>query len=208
MVLLAKDISSTHCRNCVPCHECEQAELAGVGQRCYYWRIQGLPTLQKNKRRGPARVVAHETNDEKKVVVVWLAHGTNLLRCAPHQVQPVVEETGYATVADPALRSTAMSWSPSPPCKTSWTRPATTTMFRYTCEPPRRRRQSLTEGAPPTPAPAPSDPPLHHYNHQWHLLYYHALLHFSPPSWSRACQARSETSLEEASHQGRPQQRS
>ena len=28
-----------------------------------------------------------------------MAHGTNLL---PHQVRPVVEELGYATVADPA----------------------------------------------------------------------------------------------------------
>ena len=86
----------------------EQAELPGVGQRCYYWRIQGLPTLQKNKWLGPARVVAHETNDEKKVVVVWVAHGTNLLRCAPHQVRPVVEETGYATVADPAAAMEAL----------------------------------------------------------------------------------------------------
>lgn len=41
-------------------------------------------------------------NDEKKVTVVWVAHGTNLLRCGPHQVRPVVEELGYATVADPA----------------------------------------------------------------------------------------------------------
>ena len=75
---------------------CEQAELPGVGQRCFYWRVQ------------PARVVAHETNDEKKVVVVWVAHGTNLLRCAPHQVRPVVEETGYATVADPAAAMEAL----------------------------------------------------------------------------------------------------
>ncbi|CAE7563467.1 unnamed protein product, partial [Symbiodinium pilosum] len=50
----------------------------------------------------------HEANDEKKVVVVWVAHGTNLLRCAPHQVRPVVEETGYATVADPAAAMEAL----------------------------------------------------------------------------------------------------
>ena len=34
--------------------------LPCVGQRCWYWRDQGAPTLQKSRWRGPARVVAQE----------------------------------------------------------------------------------------------------------------------------------------------------
>ena len=48
-----------------------------------------------------ARVVAQETNDEGKAVVIWVTHGTNLLRCGPHQVRPLVEDSGCRPVADP-----------------------------------------------------------------------------------------------------------
>ena len=65
-----------------------------VGQRCWYWRVQGSGILQKNKWRGPARCVAEECSDDGKPVVLWLCHGTSLLRCAPHQVRPCVEELG------------------------------------------------------------------------------------------------------------------
>ncbi|CAE7676733.1 unnamed protein product [Symbiodinium sp. CCMP2592] len=41
-------------------------------------------------------------NDEGKNTIVWIAHGTNLLRCGPHQVRPLVQDTGCAPVADPA----------------------------------------------------------------------------------------------------------
>ncbi|CAE7220782.1 spa [Symbiodinium microadriaticum] len=73
-----------------------------VGQRCWFWRVQGTGILQKNKWRGPARVVAHEHNDDGKLVVVWVTHGTHLIRCSPGQVRPLVEQAGSAPVADPA----------------------------------------------------------------------------------------------------------
>ena len=73
-----------------------------VGQRCWFWRVQGTGILQKNKWRGPARVVAHEHNDDGKLVVVWVTHGTHLIRCSPGQVRPMVEQAGSAPVADPA----------------------------------------------------------------------------------------------------------
>ena len=72
-----------------------------VGQRCWYWRVQGTPTLQKAKWRGPARVVAHEMDDKNAPAVIWVAHGTSLLRCSPHQVRPLVQDTGCAPIADP-----------------------------------------------------------------------------------------------------------
>ena len=52
-----------------------------IGQRCWYWRIQGTGNLQKAKWRGPARCVASEfSQDGGKVVVHWLVDGTSLLR--------------------------------------------------------------------------------------------------------------------------------
>ena len=72
-----------------------------VGQKVFYWRIQGTNIFQKNRWRGPARVVAVESNDSHKPVVLWLAHGTSLVRCAPHQVRPMVEDAGYNVPADP-----------------------------------------------------------------------------------------------------------
>ncbi|CAL1164318.1 unnamed protein product, partial [Cladocopium goreaui] len=70
-----------------------------VGQRCWFWRIAGSGILQKAKWRGPARVVAIE--DHEGTRVLWLCHGTSLLRCGERQVRPLVEETGYLQVADP-----------------------------------------------------------------------------------------------------------
>lgn len=65
-----------------------------VGQRCWYWRLQGSGILQKNKWRGPARCVAEECDDEGKPLVLWLCHGTSLLRCAPHQVRSDIRDLG------------------------------------------------------------------------------------------------------------------
>ena len=79
-----------------------------VGQKVFFWRIQGAGILQKNRWRGPARVVAVETDDSGKERVIWLAHGTSLLRCAPHQVRPVIEETGYNVVSDPGAAMEAL----------------------------------------------------------------------------------------------------
>ena len=73
-----------------------------VGQRCYYWRLQGTGKLQKNKWRGPARCVAEECDENGKSLVLWLCHGTSLLRCSPHQVRPVVEDIGAELPVDAA----------------------------------------------------------------------------------------------------------
>ena len=77
-----------------------------VGQRVFFWRLQGTGILQKNKWRGPARVVAVEHDGQQRPLVLWLAHGTTLLRCGPHQVKPVVQDAGTQVAADPqaALR--------------------------------------------------------------------------------------------------------
>ena len=45
-----------------------------------------------------ARVVAVENVGD----VLWLCHGTSLIRCAPSQVRPLVEKTGTLVVADSA----------------------------------------------------------------------------------------------------------
>ena len=78
----------------------ENKEQVVVGQLCYYWRIQGTGILQQNKWRGPARCVAEEKDEEGKQTVLWLCHGTSLLRCSPHQVRPRVEEAGSVAPID------------------------------------------------------------------------------------------------------------
>ena len=73
-------------------------ETMVVGQRCWYWRVAGSGILHKAKWRGPARVVAIEEQDSARVV--WLCHGTSLVRCSERQVRPLVEETGTEVVVD------------------------------------------------------------------------------------------------------------
>lgn len=81
----------------------ESKDRVLVGQRCWYWRIQGSGHLQKSKWRGPARCVAAEMNEDgTKPVVQWLVHGTSLLRCSPAHVRPLVEEARARPVVNPA----------------------------------------------------------------------------------------------------------
>ena len=79
----------------------ENRQEVAVGQKCWYWRVAGAGILRKAKWRGPARVVTIEKNDDGRPIVMWLVHGTSLIRCSPYQVRPLVEETGYAKAADP-----------------------------------------------------------------------------------------------------------
>ena len=83
-------------------------EALAVGQRCWYWRIAGSGILQKAKWRGPARVVAVEGHEGTRVL--WLCHGTSLIRCGERQVKPLVEETGMVIEVDrqAALRDLEM----------------------------------------------------------------------------------------------------
>eukprot|EP00435_Cladocopium_sp_Y103_P051239 s554_g15.t2 len=73
-------------------------ETLAVGQKCWCWRVAGTGILQKAKWRGPARVVAIEEHDGARVL--WLCHGTSLIRCGERQVRPMVEESGQAQPAD------------------------------------------------------------------------------------------------------------
>ena len=59
------------------------------GQTCWYWRDARASDLVKIRWKGPARVILREDDDddEGKPVTYWIAHGTQLLRCAPHHVR-------------------------------------------------------------------------------------------------------------------------
>ena len=57
------------------------------GQTCGYWRDARASDLVKIRWKGPARVILREDDDEGKPVTYWIAHGTQLLRCAPHHVR-------------------------------------------------------------------------------------------------------------------------
>ena len=76
----------------------EVKEQVVVGQRCWYWRMAGSGILLKAKWRGPARVVAIEEHDSARVI--WVCHGTSLVRCSDRQVRPLVEETGTIVEVD------------------------------------------------------------------------------------------------------------
>ena len=58
------------------------------GQLCYYWRDSRQADLVKIRWRGPARVLMVEDDKDGKPVTYWLAHKTQLIRCAPHHVRP------------------------------------------------------------------------------------------------------------------------
>ena len=80
----------------------ERKQEVKIGQKCYYWRVQGSGNLKKNKWRGPAMCVACETAEESgKIIVQWLAHGTSLLRCAPQHVRPAVADAESQVAHDP-----------------------------------------------------------------------------------------------------------
>ena len=53
-----------------------------------YWRDARAADLVKIRWLGPARVVMREDDDDGKPLVYWIAHNTQLLRCAPHHVRP------------------------------------------------------------------------------------------------------------------------
>ena len=72
--------------------------VLAVGHKCWYWRVAGSSILQKTKWRGPARVVAIEEHEGSRVL--WLCHGTSLIRCGKRQVRPMVEERGQAQPVD------------------------------------------------------------------------------------------------------------
>ena len=134
----------------------EQAELPGVGQRCYYWRVQGLPTLQKNKWRGPARGRCPRGQRREE--------SCGGLGCSRHQLAALCATTMmFPWTTSP--RSMPRSTTAMPMMKVVYNlylHLSHRRLFSDAREPPRRRQLSAAEpdpeGAPPTPALAPSQP--------------------------------------------------
>ena len=58
------------------------------GALCYYWRDARAGELVKIRWLGPARVVMRESKDDGTPSLYWVAHNTQLIRCAPHHVRP------------------------------------------------------------------------------------------------------------------------
>ena len=134
----------------------ESKDRVLVGQRCWYWRIQGSGHLQKSKWRGPARCVAAElSEDGSKPVVQWLVHGTSLLRCSPAHVRPMVEDTKAFPVVNPRDALEALEEI----------RARSTTQFRDLAKDMEELDPILEDlvepdGAPPNPFPLPDDEDL------------------------------------------------
>ena len=61
--------------------------LLQPGQICWYWRDARAADLVKVRWKGPARVILREDDAEGKPIVYWIAHQTQLLRCAPQHVR-------------------------------------------------------------------------------------------------------------------------
>ena len=78
----------------------ENQEEVTIGQLVWYWRVSRASHQLKANWRGPARVVAIEQDSTGSPSVIWVAHGTSLLRCSPKQVRPMVEESGHPPQAD------------------------------------------------------------------------------------------------------------
>ena len=57
------------------------------GQICWYWRDARAADLAKVRWKGPARAILREDDAEGKPIVYWIAHQTQLLRCAPRHVR-------------------------------------------------------------------------------------------------------------------------
>ena len=62
--------------------------LLEPGQSCYYWRDARQADLVKIRWLGPATVILREDDPTSgRPHLYWIAHGTQLLRCAPHHVR-------------------------------------------------------------------------------------------------------------------------
>ena len=61
--------------------------LLQPGQICWYWRDARAADLVKVRWKGPARVILREDDAEGKPIIYWIAHQTQLLRCAPQHVR-------------------------------------------------------------------------------------------------------------------------
>ena len=71
------------------------------GQNCFYWRDARHGDLVKIRWLGPAKVVLREDEPSSgKPSLYWIAHGTQLLRCAPHHVRADFRTASRETIVD------------------------------------------------------------------------------------------------------------
>ena len=66
------------------------------GQKCYYWRDGQAGSLVKIRWKGPAVVILREDGENGLAKIYWIAHKTQLLRCAPHHVRPDLMREGQS----------------------------------------------------------------------------------------------------------------
>ena len=71
-----------------------------VGQTCFYWRDARQPDLVKIRWLGPARVLLREEDENGVPTVYWIAHKTQLLRCAPHHVRADFRADGPSSIEE------------------------------------------------------------------------------------------------------------
>eukprot|EP00959_Pyramimonas_sp_CCMP1952_P168241 3515590-Pyramimonas_sp.AAC.1 len=70
-----------------------------VGEMCYYWRVEGDRKHQKCHWRGPAMACLIEPTvreGQLKEKVLWLVHGTSIIRCLHEQLRPEYPEERVA----------------------------------------------------------------------------------------------------------------
>ncbi len=71
------------------------------GQNCFYWRDARHGDMVKIRWLGPAKVVLREDDPNSgKPSLYWIAHGTQLLRCAPHHVRDDFRTATKETIVD------------------------------------------------------------------------------------------------------------
>ena len=67
---------------------------------CCYWRDARLPDLAKIRWHGPVEVVLREVDQDYMPLVYWIAHKTQLLRCAPHHGRPDFHVSSTTAIDD------------------------------------------------------------------------------------------------------------
>ena len=70
------------------------------GMKCFYWRDARAADLVKIRWKGPATVILREDDADQRPKVYWIAHKSQLLRCAPHHVRPEIGKSVSTTLGD------------------------------------------------------------------------------------------------------------
>ena len=70
------------------------------GMKCFYWRDARAADLIKIRWKGPATVILREDDADQRPKVYWIAHKSQLLRCAPHHVRPEIGKAASTALGD------------------------------------------------------------------------------------------------------------